>query len=304
LERLEHTEANDSTTIMKPASFEYCVPASLEEALQLLAQHKEVARPLAGGQSLVPLMNFRLARPAYLVDLNGLNELNYLRIENGDLLIGAMTRQRALERSAAVVAGWPLLQEATRHIGHVQIRNRGTVGGSLAHAYPSAELPVAMVALDASFRLRGQQSERMVQAREFFVDAMSTVLEPGELLVEIHVPKTPPRTGSAFQEISRRHGDFALAVVASTITLRPDGTIDTANLVFGGAKPTLSPKTGTLVGKKPDTAIFNEVANDAAAELEPESDIHASADYRKEVSKVLARRALEQAATRASEGAK
>jgi CO/xanthine dehydrogenase FAD-binding subunit len=238
------------------------------------------------------------------VDLNGLSELNYLRIENGDLLIGAMTRQRALERSAAVVAGWPLLQEATRHIGHVQIRNRGTVGGSLAHAYPSAELPVVMVALDASFRLRGQQSERTVQAREFFVDAMSTVLEPGELLVEIRVPKMPSRSGSAFQEISRRHGDFALAAVASTITLRSDGTIDSANLVFGGAKPTLSPKTGTLVGKKPDTAIFNEVANDAAAELEPESDIHASADYRKEVSKVLARRALEQAATRASEGAK
>jgi CO/xanthine dehydrogenase FAD-binding subunit len=304
LERLEHTEANDSTTIMKPASFEYCVPASLEEALQLLAQHKEVARPLAGGQSLVPLMNFRLARPAYLVDLNGLNELNYLRIENGDLLIGAMTRQRALERSAAVVAGWPLLQEATRHIGHVQIRNRGTVGGSLAHAYPSAELPVVMVALDASFRLRGQQSERTVQAREFFVDAMSTVLEPGELLVEIRVPKMPSRSGSAFQEISRRHGDFALAAVASTITLRSDGTIDSANLVFGGAKPTLSSKTGTLVGMKPDTAIFNELANDAAAELEAESDIHASADYRKEVSKVLARRALEQAATRASEGAK
>ena len=175
---------------MKPASFEYYLPTSLAEALQLLALHKDAARPLAGGQSLVPLMNFRLARPAYLVDLNGLSELNYLTVENGELRIGAMTRQRALERSAAVAEGWPLLHEATPHIGHVQIRNRGTVGGSLAHAYPSAELPVVMVALDASFVLRGHQSERLVQAQEFFVDAMSTLLEPAELLIEIRVPKT------------------------------------------------------------------------------------------------------------------
>jgi len=288
------------TTIMKPASFEYYVPPSLEEALQLLARHKDAARPLAGGQSLVPLMNFRLARPAYLVDLNGLRELNYLRIENGDLLIGAMTRQRALERSPAVTSGWPLLHEATRHIGHVQIRNRGTVGGSLAYAYPSAELPVAMVALEASFTLRGQQSERIVKAKEFFVDAMTTLLEPGELLVEIRVPRMPPRTGSAFQEISRRYGDFALAAVAATITLRSDGRIHTANLVFGGTKPHLSLRTAMLVGMQPDAAIFNGVANDAAAELEAESDIHASAAYRKEVLKVLARRVLAQAAARAS----
>lgn len=284
---------------MKPASFEYYLPASLAEALQLLALHKDAARPLAGGQSLVPLMNFRLARPAYLVDLNGLSELDYLRVENGELRIGAMTRQRALERSAAVAEGWPLLHEATRHIGHVQIRNRGTVGGSLAHAYPSAELPVVMVALDASFVLRGHQSERLVQAQEFFVDAMSTLLEPAELLIEIRVPKTSPRTGSAFQEVSRRHGDFALAAVAATISLRPDGTIDKANLVFTGSKPHLSSKTEMLSGMKPDAAIFNDVANAAAAELDTEADIHASAEYRKEVSKVLARRVLEQAAARA-----
>lgn len=284
---------------MKPASFEYFSPASLAEALQLLALHKDAARPLAGGQSLVPLMNFRLARPAYLVDLNGLSELNYLRIENGELRIGAMTRQRALERSAAVAAGWPLLHEAARHIGHVQIRNRGTVGGSLAHAYPSAELPVVMVALEATFVLRGHQSERVVLAREFFVDAMSTLLEPAELLIEIRVPKTAPRTGSAFQEVSRRHGDFALAAVAATISLRPDGTIDKANLVFTGSKPHLSAKTEMLSGMKPDAAIFNDVASAAAAELDTEADIHASAEYRKEVSKVLARRVLEEASARA-----
>jgi CO/xanthine dehydrogenase FAD-binding subunit len=285
---------------MKPAAFEYYAPASVEEALQLLARHKDAARPLAGGQSLVPLMNFRLARPAALVDLNGVSELAYLKVENGHLRIGAMTRQRALERSAEVAAGWPLLHEATRHVGHVQIRNRGTVGGSLAHAYPCAELPVAMVALGASFKLRGRETARVIPAKDFFVDAMSTLVEPGELLIDIRVPRPPPGTGSAFREISRRHGDFALAAAAAVVTLRRDGTIETANLVFGAAKPHLSPKAALLVGAKPDALIFNDVANAAAAELDAESDIHASAAYRKEVSKVLARRALMEAAVRAS----
>ena len=289
---------------MKPAAFEYLVPTSLSEALQLLADHHEAARPLAGGQSLVPLMNFRLARPAYLVDLNGLRELDYLKVENGELRIGAMTRQRALERSSNVTAGWPLLHEATRYIGHMQIRNRGTVGGSLAHAYPAAELPLAMVALDARFVLRNHTSERIVAAKDFFLDAMSTVLEPAELLIEARVPKTAPRTGSDFQEVSRRHGDFALAAVAGTVTLRSDGTIDKANLVFSGSKPQLWNNAEMLIGMKPGRSLFAEVANAAAGQLETESDIHASADYRKEVSKVLARRVLEQAATRASAGAK
>jgi aerobic carbon-monoxide dehydrogenase medium subunit len=289
---------------MKPAAFEYLAPTSLAEALQLLATHQDTARPLAGGQSLVPLMNFRLARPAYLVDLNGLSELDYLKVENGELRIGAMTRQRALERSSRVATGWPLLHEATRHMGHMQIRNRGTVGGSLAHAYPSAELPMVMVALNGLFTLRNQESERIVEAKDFFVDAMSTVLEPGELLIEICVPRTAPRTGSAFQEVSRRHGDFALAAVAGTVTLRSDGTIDKAVLVFSGSKPQLARKIGILGGMKPDRSLFMEVVNTAAAELDTESDIHASAEYRREIAKVLARRVLEQAAARAIAGAK
>lgn len=289
---------------MKPAAFDYLAPTSLAEALQLLATHQDTARPLAGGQSLVPLMNFRLARPAYLVDLNGLSELDYLKVENGELRIGAMTRQRALERSSRVAAGWPLLHEATRHMGHMQIRNRGTVGGSLAHAYPSAELPMVMVALNGLFTLRNQESERIVEAKDFFVDAMSTVLEPGELLIEICVPRTAPRTGSAFQEVSRRHGDFALAAVAGTVTLRSDGTIDKAVLVFSGSKPQLARKIGILGGMKPDRSLFMEVVNTAAAELDTESDIHASAEYRREIAKVLARRVLEQAAARAIAGAK
>jgi CO/xanthine dehydrogenase FAD-binding subunit len=244
-------------------------------------------------------MNFRLARPAYLVDLNGLNELDYLKIENGELRIGAMTRQRALERSSAVANGWPLLHEATRHIGHVQIRNRGTVGGSLAHAYPSAELPVVMVALDASFTLSAQDSQRIVEAQVFFLDAMSTVLEAGELLTEIRVPAMAPGTGSSFQEISRRHGDFALAAVAATVTLRVDGAIGQASLVFSGSKPQKSSHTDMLIGAKPDDALFGAVANAAAAGLDCEDDIHASAAYRREVAKVLAQRALKEAVLRA-----
>jgi CO/xanthine dehydrogenase FAD-binding subunit len=285
---------------MKPASFDYHAPTSLTEALQLLARHGDTAKPLAGGQSLVPMMNFRLARPLHLVDLNGVHELNYLRLEGGQLRIGAMTRQRALERSAIVADGWPLLQEATRQIGHVQIRNRGTVGGSLAHAYPSAELPVVMTALEASFLLRSEQGERVVPAKDFFVDAMTTVLQPGELLVEIRVPQALPRTGSAFEEISRRHGDFALAGVAAIVTLRVDGAIDKASLVFAGIKPMTWSRAATLLGQRPDAACFQQAAHATAAELDCESDIHATAEYRRQASQALARRALEKAAARAA----
>jgi CO/xanthine dehydrogenase FAD-binding subunit len=273
----------------------------LAEALNLLAQFGEAAKPLAGGQSLVPMMNLRLARPAQLIDLNDLRELDYLKVENGELRIGAMTRQRSLERSEIVADGWPLLREATRYVGHVQIRNRGTVGGSLAHAYPAAELPVAMTALNATLVLRSEANERTVAIEEFFVDAMTTVLKTTELLVEIRLPPAPPRTGWSFQEISRRHGDFALMGVAGLLTLRGDGAIAQAGLVFCGATPHRAKGIEQhLLGHRPETALFHDAANLAAAELEPESDIHASAAYRKEVAKVLARRALTQAAARAS----
>lgn len=270
----------------------------------MLDRHRDTARPLAGGQSLVPMMNMRLARPGQLVDLNGLSELSYLKVDGGELRIGAMTRQRELERSALVRDGWPMLAESARHIGHIQIRNRGTVGGSLAHAYPCAELPMAMLALDASFVLRGERHERIVNARNFFLDAMSTVLDPGELLVEIRVPEARPRSGGAFHEISRRHGDFALAAAAAAVALRSDGTVDDAAVVLAGAKPHLCARTDMLIGEKPEAALFAEAADAASGELDFESDIHASAAYRKEVSKVLARRALAQAAARASGDAK
>jgi carbon-monoxide dehydrogenase medium subunit len=286
---------------LKPASFDYYTPKTLAEALNLLAQFGETAKPLAGGQSLVPMMNMRLARPAQLIDLNNLPELNYLKVENGELRIGAMTRQRSLERSPIIAEGWPLLREATRYVGHVQIRNRGTVGGSLVHAYPAAELPVVMTALEATMMLRSTQGERAVPASSFFVDAMTTSLKTAELLVEIRVPQLPPHTGWSFQEISRRHGDFALMGVAGLLTLRADGTIERARLVFCGATPQrasiIEPQ---LAGKRAESALFHDAANLAAADLQPDSDIHASAEYRKQVAKVLARRVLEQAADRAS----
>lgn len=285
---------------MKPAAFQYYDPTTLSEAMSLLAQFGDGARPLAGGQSLVPLMNLRLIRPSHLVDLNGVGELRYLKLDNGELRIGAMTRQRQLERSAEVENHWPLLREATSYIGHIQIRNRGTVGGSLAHAYPSAELPVAMVALGASFILRRNDDQRAVRAEEFFVAHMTTVLEPDELLVEIRVPALPPKTGWSFQEVSRRHGDFALAGVAALVTLDGGGSIGQARLAFTGPIPLRVEKAEQLLlGEKPTEGLFREAARAATQDLAQDSDIHASADYRRQVSEVLARRALEEAARRA-----
>jgi CO/xanthine dehydrogenase FAD-binding subunit len=289
---------------MKPAAFEYHDPTTLDEALDLMSRFGAEARPLAGGQSLVPLMNFRLVRPAYLIDLNGVSKLNYSKTENAVLRIGAMTRQRDLERSADV-KHWPLLRDATAFIGHIQIRNRGTVGGSLAHAFPSAELPVAMVTLDASFVLRAKNHQRTVGAEDFFLSYMTTVLEPGELLAEIRVPPLPTNTGWSYQEVSRRHGDFALAGAASVIALDSNANIYHARITLTGATPIRAHKAEEwLLGQKPSEALFHDAARRATQNLEQDSDIHASAEYRRSVCEVLTRRALAQAVARAAELAK
>jgi CO/xanthine dehydrogenase FAD-binding subunit len=285
---------------MKPARFEYYDPTTVDEALALLSQFGEQARPLAGGQSLVPLMNFRLVRPAHLIDLNRVTELSYLRVENGELHIGAMTRQRALERSAEVTSRWPLLRDATAYIGHVQIRNRGTVGGSLAHAFPSAELPVAMATLGASMILRAPGKQRTVTAEDFFESYMSTALKPGELLTEIRVPALTSATGWSYQEVSRRHGDFALAGAAALITLDSDERIAQARLTLTGATPLRAVEAeAALLGERPEEALFRGIAERATQNLEQDSDIHASANYRRTACAVLARRALQEAAQRA-----
>jgi CO/xanthine dehydrogenase FAD-binding subunit len=289
---------------MKPATFEYYDPTTLDEALDLMSRFGDEARPLAGGQSLVPLMNFRLLRPAHLIDLNGVSELSYLKTENGVLRIGATTRQRALERSADVARRWPLLREATSFIGHIQIRTRGTVGGSLAHAFPSAELPMAMVTLDASFVLRAKNNQRTVGAEDFFLSYMTTALEPGELLAEIRVPPLPTNTGWSYQEVSRRHGDFALAGAASILALDANGHVQHARLTLTGTTPIRTRAEQLLLGQKPSESLFREVARRATEGIEQDSDIHASAEYRRNVCEALARRALTQSAVRATELAK
>ena len=290
---------------MKPAKFDYHDPTSVDEALGLMAQFGDQARPLAGGQSLVPLMNFRLIRPAHLIDLNGVNELSYLRADDAALRIGATTRQRELERSPEVAKRWPLLRDAAAFIGHIQIRNRGTVGGSLAHAFPSAELPVAMVTLDASFILRSTGNQRTVRAEDFFLSYMTTVIEPRELLVEISVPSLLTNAGWSYQEVSRRHGDFALAGAAAVLALDANGFIHHARLTLTGTTPIRVRKVEeSLLGERPSEALFGDAARRATENLEQDSDIHASAEYRRGACAALARRALMQAAQRAAESVK
>src|SRR5262245_60346550 len=285
---------------MKPAAFDYYDPTTLSEAMDLMARFGDGARPLAGGQSLVPLMNLRLARPSHLIDLNRIDALNYLNVNNKELRIGTMTRQRQLERSEEVKNGWPLLREATSFVGHVQIRNRGTVNGSLCHAYPSTELPVTMVALGASFVLRRKDRKRMVGADEFITEPMTTLLETDELLVEIQVPTVSPNTGWSFQEVSRRHGDFALAAAGALVSLDSDGAIAMARLTFAGPTPLRAENAENLMlGQRPAEPLFREAARVATKDLPQDSDIHASADYRRHASAVLARRALTEAAERA-----
>ena len=287
---------------MKPAPFDYFTPATLDEALALLAEHGDAAKPLAGGQSLIPAMNFRLARPAVLVDLNRIAELAYVRPESG-VAIGAMTRQRAVERSDLVARAAPLLAEALPSIAHPQIRNRGTVGGSIAHADPSAELPAVMLALEARFRVHSSTGKRSIPAGEFFMGMLETALAPGELLVEITLPPLPARTGTAFLELARRHGDYALVGVAAVVTLDPRGRCQSARIacLSVGDGPVLLVEAGkVLAGQVPSEGLLR-AASDAAAtrDVDPPSDIHASAGYRRQLVAVLTRRALARAFERA-----
>ena len=288
---------------MKPAAFAYYRPASLDEALALLAEHED-AKPLAGGQSLIPAMNFRLAAPAALIDLNGLAALARDKgTEDGGLQLGAMTRHAALEASPLVAERAPLLAETMPFIAHPQIRNRGTVGGSLAHADPAAELPAVMVALKATLVLRSANAERRVPAEQFFTGLFATALEPGELLTSVELPLLPPGSGYAFEEMARRHGDYALVGVAAVLTLNDAGRCATARiaLLSVGEGPTLAARAaGALLGQNPDAETIRGAAELAAVEdIDPPSDIHASAAYRRQLTRVLTRRALARAAERA-----
>jgi aerobic carbon-monoxide dehydrogenase medium subunit len=286
---------------VKPALFAYHAPDTLEEALALLAQHGEEAKPLAGGQSLVPAMNFRLARPAVLVDLDRIQALSFLDpTDDGGLAIGAMTRQRAIERSALVRERAPLLHEAMPAIAHPQIRNRGTIGGSLAHADPAAELPAVAVALGAELTLRSTAGDRTVAARDFYTGLFETVLEPGELLVGIRLPALPARTGTAFEEVSRRHGDYALVGAAALLTLDESGRVAAASLSYLSVAdgPHLA-DSAPLTGQAPGAAAFEELVAAVAAVADPPSDIHASKGFRRHLMRVLGARVLTRALRRA-----
>jgi len=292
---------------MKPAPFKYYAPTAVEEALAHLAEHGYDAKALAGGQSLIPMLNFRLAQPSVLVDLNNISELFYIRPdENGGLLLGAMTRQSQVEHDPLVAERAPLVHEVMPQIAYPQIRTRGTFGGSLAHADPSAELVAVSIALNGRFRLRSQAGERWVPADEFFVGLFTTVLEPDELLVEVALPAIPPRSEWSFLQITRRHHDFCIAGVAVLVTLDDQGQCEQARLVFlsvGDGPVNARQAAEMLKGQAPTPEAIQAAAEKAANdEIDPGSDIHASAAYRRHLAKVLARRALTQAFHRAKGG--
>ena len=286
---------------MKPPPFAYECPTEVADAVALLARHGADARPLAGGQSLVPLLNFRLARPAVLVDLNRIAALSHVTVENGALRIGAMARQAAVEVDPAIARGWTLLTEAIGHIAHPQIRNRGTIGGSLAHNDPAAELPAVMLALDAEMSAEGPKGKRTLQAADFFAGTMETALAPDELLTEIRVPALPEGTGWSFREAARRQGDFALVAVA--VLLRPSGSssgIDARVVVTGtGEGPARMREAEAVLAERGTGGDACEAAGNAAADAsEPADDPHAPAWYRQRLVAALTRRACREAATR------
>ncbi len=294
---------------MKPAPFDYYAPATTDEALSLLAEHGYDAKVLAGGQSLIPMMNFRLVQPAILVDLNNIPDLAYIRPdENGGLRIGAMTRHRQVETSPLAAERAPLVYAAMPKIAYPQVRTRSTFGGSISHADPSAELPALSLALDGKFRLRRRDGERWVPASEFFLGLFTTVLEADELLVEAAFPPLPPRSGWSLQEVARRPHDFALVGVAAIVTLDEKGLCERARLAFisAGDRPMLAERAAeTLKDQAPTPEVIREVAEIASAqEIDPSSDIHASAGFRRHLANVLTRRALEQAFQRAAENNK
>ncbi len=290
---------------MKPALFEYFAPVELGEALDLLQKYEPEAKILAGGQSLMPLMNLRLTRPRVVIDINCLSALDSISSgQNGGLTIGALTRQRAVERSKVVQDRNPLFAATMPLIGHFQIRNRGTVGGSLAHADPAAELPAVSIALGVEFVLKSARGERVVQAKDFFLGYMATAVEATELLTEIRIPGWKPGTGWAIDEVSRRKGDFAMVGVVLLLQLDDNGACQNTSIVLFGVsgKPVRMERAeGMLRGRGLDQRVVAEVANAVSEDLDPNSDLHASAQYRKEVGGVLTRRALETALARARE---
>ena len=282
---------------MKPAKFDYHAPASVEEALALLQRYGGDAKVLAGGQSLMPLLNFRLSRPAALVDLNRIASLAYVSEHDGQVRLGAMTRQRTIEFSPVVARRLPLLREATRWVGHLPIRTRGTIGGSLAHADPSAEYPAVLTALEGEVVARGPRGERVVKAADLFQTYLTTSLAPEEILVEVRLGAMPTGAGYALEEFARRHGDFAIVGIAALI-VREGRRCTRARLATAGTGPVpvrLRAAEEILERDGLDDAAIDAAARRASELVSPDSDLHASADYRRHLTGVLTGRALRRA---------
>ncbi len=283
---------------MKPARFDYHAPTSVDDALALLKSHADDARLLAGGQSLLPMMNFRLAKPAVIIDLNRIPALAYIEREGDIVRIGAMTRQRAIEFSPVIAANLPLLREAIKFVGHLPTRSRGTIGGSIANADAAAEIPMVLQALEGEVRVSGPRGERTIAADKLFLNVMTTSLAPDEMLTEVRLPVMPRSAGWAVEEFARRHGDFAIAAVA-VVVVRDGNRCSRARIATAG----ISTHAGRLRAAEQileerglnDSAI-KEAAQVAAQDLEPLSDNNASAEFRRHLTSVLTERALQRAA--------
>lgn len=289
---------------MRSPPFAYKRVTSSEEALAVLSEHGDEAKLLAGGQSLVPLLNFRLSRPSCLIDIGRIGELDFIRCHDDGIAIGALTRQRSLEDSSLVRERCPLLHEAIGHVGHIQTRNRGTVGGSLAHADPAAELPAVMTALGASLRVRGPDGERMVTPDAFFRSYLSTAVGPTEMLVAVECAGWSGLTGSCFTEVCHRPGDFALVGAAAILTLDAAGLVQRVGLGLCGVgeRPFdgSAIAAGVLTGQAADAAALREVGAQVASAVSPDTDVHAPAAYRRHLAGLLAFRSLTSAAERAA----
>jgi aerobic carbon-monoxide dehydrogenase medium subunit len=282
---------------MKPPKFEYHAPRSVEEALEALGRYGGDAKVLAGGQSLMPLLNFRLARPAALVDLNPIGSLAYIREHDGQIRFGAMTRQRTIEFSPVVAQRLPLLKEATHWVGHLPIRTRGTIGGSIAHADPSAEYPAVLTALEGEVVARGAKGERVIRVADLFQTYLTTSLTPDEILTEVRLPAMPAGAGYALEEFSRRHGDFAIVGIAALV-VREGQRCKRARLATAGAGPVpvrLRAAEEILEREGLGDAAIEAAARRATELVTPDADIHASADYRRHLTGVLTKRALTRA---------
>jgi aerobic carbon-monoxide dehydrogenase medium subunit len=281
---------------MKPAKFDYYDPRSLEEALALLDTHQGDGKILAGGQSLMPLLNMRLARPNIVVDINRIKELNYVRASNGGVAIGALARQRALQTEQLIAERLPILQEAGYYIAHPQIRSRGTICGSIAHADPAAELPALALALEAEMTLSSAKGTRSVGAETFFQSFFTTALAANEILTEVRFPAPLKDSAWSVLEISRRHGDFAIVGIVAGLALDPDRqVIAQARLVYFGVGPTpirVKAAEDALIGQAAAEPAFEAAAQSAKQGIDPSNDIHASEAYRRAVAATLTKRAL------------